>query len=116
MRMVVTTALIAGLAAFATVSPAKGRDRVMTTEGRSMRPALPTERTVIVVREVPWDDLRPGCIVVYTHPRIGLITHRLVRKTPKGWWVKGDANRLCDDEWVTPNNIIGVVVEVRRSR
>jgi signal peptidase I len=85
---------------------------ITTTGGKSMAPALPEERVPVLVERAPFAELQAGDVVIYSHSRLGLTTHRLMEKVRGGWWPRGDGNRLADDELVTPENLVGRVVGV----
>lgn len=81
------------------------------TSGPSMLPTLPIEPTRITVERVPFSELRKGDVVVYRHKRGGYWTHRLFKRVSnREWWPRGDHNRLPDDDYVTPENLIGRVL------
>lgn len=77
----------------------------------------------VVVRAIPFADLRVGMVVRYRNPWYGEIPghngtftystlHRLVRRNCRGQWIaKGDNNDREDRGIVTEANYMGVVVE-----
>ena len=81
----------------------------------SMRPALRGGERLECHLDVPYEDLKPGDIVLfksYFRPAFHQdqpIIHRLVRKTPRGWITKGDNNERCDVGLMTESLYIGVV-------
>lgn len=78
--------------------------------GRSMLPAFALHGTVIVNTAAKFEDIRNGDVVVYVAEKFGRIqvSHRAFKRMPGGWWTKGDANPLPDDELVTPINFVGI--------
>jgi hypothetical protein len=77
--------------------------------GRSMEP-LYASGTAIVVREQSFLMLRTGQIVVYRNARGRFVAHLLVQESAGGWSVMGLNNTEPDDEQVTANNYVGVVL------
>lgn len=77
--------------------------------GRSMEP-LYTSQTAIVVAQVPFKELRKGMTVVYMNSRGRMVAHSLKGDLPKGWIAQGVGNDEEDDDLVTKDNLIGVIV------
>lgn len=107
-------ALLAGaglglvLVAWLTIAPASlgGSVHYMTTTGDSMEPAL-SDGDLVLVR--PSSTYSPGDIIAYRHPEIGIVVHRLVRRTGEGYLVKGDNNVVSDVYEPSRDQIIGAV-------
>ncbi|MDP0500403.1 MAG: S24/S26 family peptidase [Verrucomicrobiota bacterium JB022] len=88
----------------------EGRSSVLGG-GTSMMP-LYGEDTVIVYAPIAFEDLEAEMVVAYRNAQNKIVTHRLLKRSPKGWIAMGDNNRTLDDEYVTPDNLIGVVYTV----
>lgn len=85
--------------------------------GKSMVPALPeapkSSPKVITVEKIPWDKLKIGMVVAYKHKTAGVVFHRIFKQVSKNeWWTKGDNNFRPDNDYVTPENYLGVVKNV----
>lgn len=66
--------------------------------------------TRLVLREVPFPQLRPGQTVIYRNRAGRAVAHVLVARSRDGWRVRGLNNRLQDMEPVRAENLLGVVV------
>ncbi|PTY01148.1 hypothetical protein DB354_00455 [Opitutus sp. ER46] len=77
--------------------------------GESMAP-LYSSRTAIVVAPIKFSDLRKGMTVVYVSRRGNMVCHSLTGDLPKGWIAQGVNNDEEDDDLVTANNLVGVIV------
>ena len=84
-----------------------GRD-VLVGAGESMAPVY-GDGSVLVIRPVPYEQLRAGMTVVYLNSEGRRIAHRLWRQETKGWRARGLNNTEPDAELVTPQNLVGVV-------
>jgi hypothetical protein len=78
--------------------------------GASMEP-LYTSNTAIVVAPVKFKELRKGMTVVYVNARGRLVAHSLTGDIPKGWIAQGVNNAEEDDDLVTKDNLVGVIVQ-----
>ena len=67
---------------------------VVRVQGRSMYPVLRNGARV-EVQPVAYDELRPGDLVVFSDGR-GIICHRLIRKSRRLCYLKGDTNLWAD--------------------
>jgi hypothetical protein len=77
--------------------------------GDSMEPLYSTH-TAIVVAPVEYKNLQKGMTVVYMNSRGNMVAHSLTGDLPKGWIAQGVANDEEDDDLVTADNLIGVIV------
>ncbi len=84
-----------------------GRD-VLVGAGESMAPVY-GDGSVLVIRPVPYEQLRAGMTVVYLNREGRRVAHRLWRQEAKGWRARGLNNTEPDAELVTPQNLLGVV-------
>lgn len=78
----------------------------------SMKPCI-DEKSLVVIVNRGVDSIKRGEIVVYRNSVGNMVIHRAVNKPlfgGKSWIVKGDANVLCDREYVSSRNYVGVVV------
>jgi len=78
--------------------------------GESMEP-LYTSRTAIVVAPVKFKELKKGMTVVYLNRRGRMVAHALTGDIPQGWIAQGVNNDEEDDDVVTKDNLIGVIVQ-----
>jgi hypothetical protein len=78
--------------------------------GKSMEPLFPSE-TAIVVAPIRFKDLRKGMTVVYFNRRGRMVAHSLTGDLPKGWIAQGVNNDKEDDDLVTKQNLVGVIVQ-----
>lgn len=77
--------------------------------GESMEP-LYASHTAIVVAPIEYRQLKKGMTVVYTNRSGNMVAHSLTGDVPKGWIAQGVGNDEEDEELVTANNLIGVIV------
>jgi hypothetical protein len=78
--------------------------------GASMEPLF-ASRTAIVVAPVKFKDLKKGMTVVYMSRSGRMVAHSLTGDLPKGWIAQGVNNDKEDDDLVTKDNLIGVIVQ-----
>lgn len=82
------------------------------TSGTSMEPVL-TKNTIIIVRPIEFEDLESGMIVGYLTSDGYRVLHQLVRRAgSRAWIAKGINNAREDREYVTPENLLGVLYTV----
>lgn len=78
-------------------------------KGTSMAP-LYGDNTMLVMVQVPFEELAAGMVVAYRSSRGHQIVHRLVELTRRGDWRAAGLNNPQEDvERVTRDNLIGVV-------
>lgn len=77
--------------------------------GESMEP-LYASHTAIVVAPVDFSKLEKGMTVVYQNRRGEMVAHALTGDVPKGWIAQGVNNNEEDDDLVTADNLVGVIV------
>lgn len=64
----------------------------------------------ILVDDIPYKDIKKRDFVVYNHSRIGLVCHSARVKNLDGTWIlEGDGNKGQDNEFLTPDNYVGVM-------
>jgi len=78
--------------------------------GYSMYPTI-KPGSIVIYDRTP-DSIHIGDIIVYYHPGIGLICHRVIIITKMGYVVRGDNNSMSDPWLVKPNQVVGKVVWV----
>lgn len=78
--------------------------------GQSMEP-LYASGTAMVVAPIAFKDLQKGMTVLYTNRQGRMIAHVLTGSLPKGWIAQGLNNDEEDDDLVTKENLVGVIVE-----
>ena len=76
--------------------------------GASMQPVY-GQGTVLVLKRIPYDDLKLGMTVAYIDHNGVKVVHKLVDKQDGGWRVMGLNNAWIDMDLVTATNLIGVV-------
>jgi len=89
-------------------------DIVLSGKGSSMEP-LYSEGTAIVVSPLRYGQLRRGMAVVYVNRRGLYVAHVLVGKKARGWIAIGPNNPAPDRDFVTPENLVGVVTQAYSS-
>jgi len=78
--------------------------------GESMEP-LYASHTAIVVAPVEYKHLQKGMTVVYMNGAGRMVAHALTGDVPKGWIAQGVNNDQEDDDLVTADNLVGVIVK-----
>src|SRR5581483_800123 len=78
--------------------------------GDSMEPLYATH-TAVVVAPINFKQLEKGMTVVYLNSQGRMVAHSLTGDVPRGWIAQGVNNAEEDDDLVTPNNLIGVIVQ-----
>lgn len=93
----------------ATMLASRGQGReALVGGGESMNPVY-GDNTMLVVHPIAFEDLKAGMTVVYMNREGRRVAHQLVRREGKGWRAQGLNNPGADYEYVTPQNLIGVV-------
>lgn len=82
---------------------------VLVGSGRSMRPLYESE-TILVLQQVPYQDLCRGQTVLYRNQDGKVVAHVLLAKTRDGWRARGLNNLTHDMEPVRAGNLVGVVM------
>ncbi len=82
--------------------------------GESMMPVY-GENSFFVIRPADFDSLTRGTMIAYRYKYGQIIIHQLIRKQGKKWMAQGLNNQVMDNEWVTTENIVGVVYAVFHS-
>jgi signal peptidase I len=97
------------------VKEENGSDFLFNYYGVSMKPTFKAGDGMMVL---PYGrrKIRPGDVIVFRHPEKGNhVVHRVVRVDSKGIMTCGD-NSILDDSWIlSPENVIGRVVSVKRA-
>jgi hypothetical protein len=78
--------------------------------GRSMEPLFSSE-TAIVVAPVNFKSLKKGMTVVYINGDGRMVAHSLIGDLPRGWIAQGVGNDEEDEDLVTKENLVGVIVQ-----
>lgn len=78
--------------------------------GESMEPLFP-HQTAIVVAPIAFSELKKGMTVVYVSRTGRMLAHSLTGDVPRGWIAQGINNAEEDEDLVTRENLIGVIVE-----
>jgi len=77
-------------------------------EGRSMQP-LYGDNAYLVISPIDYPDLEPGMLVAYYNLSGRRVVHLLGQREGTYWTVRGINNAHEDADYVTPQNLIGVV-------
>ncbi|HVS51809.1 MAG TPA: hypothetical protein VHD62_05585 [Opitutaceae bacterium] len=78
--------------------------------GESMAPLF-SSHTAIVVAPAKFKELQKGMTVVYVNRYGHMVAHSLTGDVPKGWIAQGVNNDEEDDDLVTKDNLVGVIVQ-----
>lgn len=70
------------------------------------------DNTILIIKPVSFDELDEGMIVAYRDKDANRIVHQSVLKADVNGIAKGWNNKVVDDEYVTKDNLIGVVLGV----
>jgi len=84
--------------------------KVSNSVGKSNSWFLPFDRSLAVIGNKPYDELKKHDFVVYQFGGIKVF-HRLIEKKEDGWVAQGDNNAHPDPVLVTKDNYIGNLVE-----
>ena len=76
--------------------------------GTSMNPVY-GDNTMLVVQPIDYDQLKAGMTVVYVNDQGKRVAHQLIKKEARGWRAQGIDNDVEDYDYVTPDNLVGVV-------
>lgn len=82
---------------------------VLMGMGQSMRP-LYEAGTILVLRQMPYDQLKRGQTVMYRNRQDKAVAHVLVSRSRDGWRAQGLNNPTHDMEPIRPENLVGVVI------
>jgi hypothetical protein len=82
---------------------------VLVGSGRSMQP-LYASGTIMVLRQLPFGQLKRGQTVLYRNQQNKIVAHVLVAKARDGWRARGLNNGIHDMEPVQSGNLVGVVI------
>jgi len=78
-----------------------------------MLPLIPDTGSFSVIRRIPYEQIKPGMIVVYkakwAHSNV---QHVVSYKSIFGYAMEGLNNDVLDPEYVTPENYVGVTVAI----
>lgn len=81
---------------------------VVRVQGESMLPFF-GDGSVLVMKPVAPERLRPGMVVVYRNRFGETVSHRVESRDDAGWVVRGYNNSDNDSTRVTAENLLGVV-------
>ena len=91
-----------------------GHEVVITVAGWSMEPFLRNAQDRVLIKK-PVAPLRSGDIVFYQRETGQFVLHRIYKKKPEGYYLKGD--HLLDVEGpIAEAAIFAIVAEVERNR
>jgi len=82
---------------------------VLVGSGSSMNP-LYLPGTILVMRKPPYNELKRGQTALYRAKSQNVVAHLLVARVRDGWRVQGLNNPTPDQEAVSPDNFVGVVI------
>ncbi len=84
---------------------------VARCQGYSMSPFF-TERSVLLVKKLPFEKLREGMVAVYTDHEGDLVAHKVVDRGEHGWRCQAFQNDIDDPTPVTRENFRGIAFAV----
>ncbi len=95
-----------------------------TCIGPSMTPTIKNGDALIVDKlthheldNLQYRPLRIGDIIVYPHPELMTdVVHRIIEINAKGILTRGDNNSQCDNYYIAPEQVIGIVKAVQRGQ
>ncbi|WOO40339.1 S24/S26 family peptidase [Rubellicoccus peritrichatus] len=93
------------------VAATRGEWEVARCEGFSMSPFF-TERCVLLVEKLAYENLRVGMVGVYEDVDGDLVAHRLVEKVPDGWICRALQNQSNDPQLLDRENFLGIAFGV----
>lgn len=80
---------------------------IWIVETGSMLPELNIGEAIIIKEN---KDYEIGDVITYKEKNLYYVTHRIIEKTPEGFYTKGDNNNVKDKDIVLSNQIEGKVV------
>jgi len=86
-----------------------------STSTLSMVPVITPTTTALVDKNISFDEIKKGDIVLFDAGDAGLVSHRVIDIVDEGLVTKGDNNSFDDREWyglVATDDLIGVVIGV----
>lgn len=78
--------------------------------GESMEPLYVTH-TAVVVAPIRYTELRQGMTVIYLNHAGRMVAHALTGELSGGWIAQGVNSEEEDDDLVTGDNLVGVIVQ-----
>lgn len=90
----------------------EGKEVSMTIAGSSMSPFLCHARDRICFK-APWREPRRGDMVFYERPNGQFVMHRILRQTPQGYDIIGDA-QIAVEHGVQREQIFAIITKVCR--
>ena len=86
-----------------------GEGRVSAAgSGGSMQPVFGSN-TMVVISKIAYDDLKAGMTVAYLNRKGHQVVHQILEKKSRGWRVQGLNNETEDLDFVTRENLLGVI-------
>jgi hypothetical protein len=86
-----------------------GEGRVSAAgSGGSMQPVFGSN-TMVVISKIAFDDLKVGMTVAYLNRKGHQVVHQIIEKKARGWRVQGLNNEIEDLDFVTRDNLLGVI-------
>jgi len=76
--------------------------------GGSMQPVF-GDNTMIVISKIAYEELQAGMTVAYLNRRGHQVVHQILEKKVQGWRVQGLNNETEDLDFVTRENLLGVI-------
>lgn len=84
---------------------------VARCQGFSMSPFF-TERSLLLVKKIPFEKLRPGMVAVYTDSAGDIVAHKVTARAGEGWHCQAFQNKITDPTPVSSANFRGIVFGV----
>jgi hypothetical protein len=86
-----------------------GEGRVSAAgSGGSMQPVFGSN-TMVVISKIAYEDLKAGMTVAYMNRKGHQVVHQILEKKARGWSVQGLNNEVVDLDFVTRDNLLGVI-------
>ncbi len=67
------------------------------------------DNAYLIITPIAFNELQSGMLIAYHNLQGMRVVHRLGEREGAYWTVKGINNRYEDADYVTPDNLIGVV-------
>jgi hypothetical protein len=100
----------------------KHNTEIFSIIGNSMLPTLPPSTSVMVDKDVSFEDIKEGDIIVYksnynshSSKLTPYVIHRVYSKRGDKIICKGDNNSVIDKECITSSNLVGKAITINQS-
>jgi signal peptidase I len=100
----------------------KHNTEIFSIIGNSMLPTLPPSTSVMVDKDVSFEEIKEGDIIVYksnynshSSKLTPYVIHRVYSKRGDKIICKGDNNSVIDKECITSSNLVGKAITINQS-